>query len=244
MIEINRAKFIWNVKEVWFSDKPHDIEGCDFLVFNNCKEKVEMSDFIRSEHQTLVIDMRKGIEDIWKNMSKSSCRYMINGAGKNNIRVIVNQKIEDFIKINKSFRRKKNLPALKLSVDFIKKNGILFVAELNGEVLGGQFYLTDKHNMRWLVGASKRLSEDKDKSRMVGMANRLLVWEAIKYGKKMGLINFDLGGYYVGNTDNEKISINRFKESFGGKVMSYYSYKKYYSKFYKILTYFRNIIKI
>lgn len=233
MLEINKKKLFWKIKEIWFADSPFDVKNCDSLVFYNCGKSEEKEGFICEEYSTLVIDTRNKIDDIWQNMDKSSCRYMINSANKRKINIIINEKIDDFIKINKSFRNKKGLLGLKLSSEFIKKFGVLFIAELDGDILGGQLYLKDSNNMRWLVGASNRLSVTKEKAILIGYANRLLVWEAIKYAKYNGIINFDFGGYYKGTEDKEKIGINKFKESFGGKLFVNYICRKNYSKIYE-----------
>ena len=44
------------------------------------------------------------------------------------------------------------------------------------------------------------------------------------YFKNMGLAYYDLGGWYGGNTDKEKLAINEFKEAFGGEKTREYTY--------------------
>jgi lipid II:glycine glycyltransferase (peptidoglycan interpeptide bridge formation enzyme) len=85
----------------------------------------------------------------------------------------------------------------------------------------------------WRVGASKRLI-DSDRATLIGNANKLLVWEAIKYAKGKGLREFDFGGYQVGDRYLQLVGYSAFKKSFGGDLVERYEYRKYYLKIYKL----------
>ena len=235
MLEIERKRYIFKTKEIWFSVYPFDVKGYDSVIFRACKNKVGMKGFSREEFTTLVIDLTQDLDVIWKNMSKSSCRYSINRAKKDGVKVKLNQNYEEFYEINQSFRRNKGLPTGSEKIEIMREYGTLFVAEFDGEILGSQLYLEDENNIRWLVGASKRLEVDKEKATLIGNANRLMVWEAISYAKEKGIKEFDLGGFYTGEAkDEQKERINVFKKSFGGELTTHYIYQKDYSKIYKL----------
>ena len=126
----------------------------------------------------------------------------------------------------------------------MKKYCALFTAEYEGENIGGKLYLKDMRDIRWLIGASKRLEANKEKATIIGNANRLLIWEATKYANNQGIKEFDLGGYYTGKEPYiQKENINNFKKSFGGKLVTQYIYHKDYSKVYKSVNKIYNIIK-
>lgn len=55
---------------------------------------------------------------------------------------------------------------------------------------------------------------------LVGRANRYLTWENIKRFKANGLAIYDLGGWYAGKDDQKLLAVNRFKEQWGGRIMS------------------------
>lgn len=236
MLQINKKKFIFNIKEIWFQDNPYDVKNCDAVIFRACKNKLDVPGFKREEFTTLTIDLSQDLENIWNNMDKSSCRYVIKKAEKEGITIKANQGREDFYEINKAFRESKGLKVgITGSLDFLKKYGTLFMAEFDGEIIAGCLFLEDKDNIRWLLGASKRL-ENKEKARLSGDANRLLLWEAIKYAKAKGIKEFDFGGYYTKNKkDEQKEKINNFKKRFGGKLTVHYVYKKYYSRAIRFL---------
>jgi lipid II:glycine glycyltransferase (peptidoglycan interpeptide bridge formation enzyme) len=98
--------------------------------------------------------------------------------------------------------------------------------------LCGDAFFADGNIIRWRLGASKRLV-DLDKAALIGNANRLLVWVAIKYAKGKGLREFDFGGYTVGDRDPTQVGYSAFKKGFGGDLVERYNYTKYYSKIYK-----------
>ena len=231
MLQIERKRYIFRTKEIWFSDYLFDVKGYDGVTFRACKNKIDIKGFTREEFTTLVIDLTQDLEVILGNMSKSSCRYAINRAIRDGVEIRINENYEEFYEINRSFRKNKGLPLGSETVEFMEKYGTLFIAGSDGKILGGQLYLEDESNIRWLLGASKRLEVNKEKATLIGNANRLMVWEAIKYAKENGMFEFDLGGYTGG--DN-KDTIDIFKQSFGGKLTIHYSYRKDYSKIYKI----------
>ena len=234
MLEIEKKKLIFKRKEIWFSDYPFNVSGCQVVTFKECKNKTELKGFERKDFTTLVIDLTQDLDTIWKNMDNSSCRYSIKRAKREGIEIKINCNYEEFYEINRSFAKDKDLGTGDIPVRFFEKNGTLFTAEFNGEVIGGQFYLNDENNMRWLVGASKRLEVNKEMATLIGNANRLIIWEAINYAKNRGIKEFDMGGVYTGNApDEQKERINKFKKSFGGELVTHYIYEKYYSGIYK-----------
>jgi lipid II:glycine glycyltransferase (peptidoglycan interpeptide bridge formation enzyme) len=245
MLEIERKRYILKTKDIWFADFPYDIKGFSRVAFRDCKNKIDMPGFDCKEHATFVIDLTQDLDEIWNNMGKSSCRYEVRRAEREGIKILIDQRFEEFVKIDKLFRKTKKLQQANITAQFIKKYGLLFVSELGGEIMGGQFYLKDKNNMRLLLAPSKRLNVDDKKSLLIGMGNRLMIWEAIKYGKANGIKEFDFGGYSSGGTGGTILDEpNLFKQSFGGKKTYRYIYQKEYSKIYKFLSFLkRKLIK-
>lgn len=239
MLKINRSLFTFKIKEIWFAEQPYNIENCDSIFFKSCKNKVDVEGFICEEHATLVIDLTKDLEEIWKNMDKSSCRYAVNRAIRDVVKISINKNQSEFIKIYKAFRKSKKQSNLisrlyNPELELIKSNyGLYFTAEHNGNILGGIYLLEDKNTIRWIVGASKRLESNKT---LIGNANKLLIWEAIKYAKNKGLKEFDFGGYSLtAEKGSERYGINKFKKSFGGELGMKYFYQKDYSKLLSLI---------
>jgi lipid II:glycine glycyltransferase (peptidoglycan interpeptide bridge formation enzyme) len=235
VLEIDNSRFIFKIKAIWFSDVPFDLKGFDGVSFHACTRNVDLEGFSKEEFTTLMIDLNQDLDSIWKKMSKSDCRDAINKAVKDGIIIRINQGYEIFYDLNREFRDKKEIGEYNLTIDYMKKNGTLFLAEINGQVVSGQFYLNDERNFRWLLGASRRFEVTGEMKRSVSNAYRLIIWEAIKYAKEMGIVNFDMGGYYTGKEpDPQKEGINKFKITFGGDLVTHYIYQKDYSLLYHI----------
>jgi hypothetical protein len=224
MLEYESKTLLYDIKTFLFSDYPFDVEYCNYVRFISCKNNVDIKGFSKSSSTALIIDLTEDLDQIWKNMSKSSCRYAINKAKRDGAIVHVNNNHEDFLKIVTNFRVEKKYSRFALSSEFIKSKCTLFVAMYEGEVLSGQLYLEGMDEIFLFIGASKRLEVKKEKATLIGNANKLLVWEAIKYYKDKGKKEFYLGAHWFEDP------MNLFLKSFGGKLVMRYNYEKCYSK--------------
>lgn len=230
MLEIEYKKFGYKIKQFWFCDAPFDISGYDRVMFNSCTFDVDINGFLKETQTTLIIDLTQNLDIICKKMDNKSCRRRINKAIKMGISTKINQNYHDFINLNNQFRKMKGLPPYNIPIDIMKKHGLLLICELNGEIINGRFYFMDEDYIRQVLSASKRLDVSREDAIFIGCANRLSIWEAIKYAKKIGVKEYDMGGYYTGNIpDPQKERINIFKKSFGGEIAIRYNYQKDYS---------------
>jgi len=244
MLVIDKKYFMFKVKEVHFADYPFDIEHCDSVTFHFCKNFVDADGFTCQRVFTSIIDLTHDLDTIWQNMDKKSTRYSIKRAQKDGIKVRINENYSQFYQIYKSFIQKKGINSLfgvgTANLGIMKKYGTLFMAEHDGEILGGHLYLEDKGHIRLWLSASRRLEVSREKARLIGNANRLLHWEAMKYAKEKGIKEFDWGGLWSeeeADKDERKKAINSFKLSFGGEIVTRYSYQKVYSKTYRFAQY-------
>ena len=247
---IDKKMFMFHIKEVHFSENPLDIEGCDFVIFPFCKNKVEVKGFFCYQKQTSIIDLTKNLDTIWQKMNRNSTR-VIKQAEREDIKIRINCEHNKFFQIYKNFLRKKGLNSFFenfgvgiMPLNTIKKNGTLFIAENHDEILAGHIFLEDDSNIEDWVTGSLRLDVGKEGSKLVGCANRLILWEAIKYAKEKGIKEFDFGGLFpknIAEKDPIKKGINSFKLSFGGEVVPGYSYEKGYSKSLKLAYYLHHL---
>ena len=236
MLEIEKKKIIFKTKEIWFCEYPFDVKGYHGVIFRDCKNKTVLEGFACEEFTTLVIDLTQDLNAILNNMSKSSnCKYRINKAVRDGVKIKRNENYEEFYEINNAFKERKGAPLTLVDINFMKKYGTLFTADINGKIISGQLYLEDENNIRLLIGASKRLEVNKKESSLISNANRLIIWEAIKYAKEKGIKEFDQGGYYTGKEkDEQKERINMFKKGLGGNLVTHYIYQRSYSKIYEV----------
>ena len=236
MLIIDRKIHLFKVREIFFAHAPIDVQGCHYVVYSACKNPPGDRTFACEKVSTLIIDLTQDLDAIWSKMDKKSCQYMIKRAGRETIRIKMNENYEEFGRINRNFKKHKGLGTF-YSMDRIArlKEGLLLTAEVNGEVVAGQSYLESDTHIRWIIGASKRLEVDKEKAILIGCANRLMTWEAIKYAKDKGIREFDMGGYYTGEDKNDsRFSVNSYKKSFGGVVVDRYTCTKSYSMLWNL----------
>ena len=214
---------------------PFDVENCDAVYFYACKNDTESPGFKKYPSKTIVFDLTKTFEELWKDVGKSTRKY-IRQATKYGINLHLNEHYDEFLELYKKFVDKKHFRAFPFSKESMQKMGTLFTAEWNGKILSGILTVEDDENIRSLLGGSIRFEIDKETARVVTRANRFIIWKIIEYAKEKGYREFDLGGYYGGEDKNDpKSSIDYFKSQFGGYVTQYYNYEKYYSKTYYLL---------
>ena len=237
IVDIKVAFF--NVKQIYFAEEPFDLKKCDMADFVFCTKRVDLKGFKRTEQLTSIIDLTKNIDAIWDGFGKRSCQQTIRRGERAGIKVVKSKDFGSFYNVYNQFAKRKGirpfLGLLDIQKDTLRKYGTLFLAYDGNDVLGGHVYLEDKDHILGWFNASRRLEVESSKASLIGMANRMMHWEAIKYAKDKGLKEFDWGGLWVdeeAERDPVKKSINFFKLSFGGDKAMRYSYEKIYSTKY------------
>ena len=235
MLEIEVADRFFVIKEIWFSEKPFDPVNVDSVTFFACKKDVGKGDFIKETFSTLIIDTGQPLEKLWMDL-RPSYRQNIKRAEQEGIEVRVNDSLADFCAINDSFRSNKKLWQQPCTVEYLRRNGVLFTMRREKQLLGGVFFLEDERNMYGKVMATKRLEVDEDAKAAIGPGNRLMMWEAMRYAKAKGVVCFDLGGIYTGTKpDPQQEAIKQFKSGFGGRQTDIFTYRKDYSLRMKLM---------
>ena len=98
----------------------------------------------------------------------------------------------------------------------------LSTAYIEGKAAVYHTHLFDQDVARLLHSASLYREAEKDNSRnLVGMANRYLHFEEMKYFKQQGIRSYDWGGAGKGE---DVLSITEFKESFGGEHVTFHDF--------------------
>ena len=195
-------------------------------------KKDDLDGFKREDRSTIVIDLTKGIDHIWNDIN-SKCRADIRKAEKEPIETNIDDNYENFIELNRRFRNIKGLDSNEFSLDYMKKYCTLLSAKFDGKTVAGILFISDGTRMRGLIAANARLDSPMAKQANIAKINRLLWWEAIRYGREKGISLFDMGGYYTGPEPNIQLEgVNEFKRRFGGTVIGDYYYTKNYT--YKV----------
>jgi len=209
---------------------------------------------------TFILDLTKPEDELLKNMH-SKTRYNTKLAEKKGVKIIEdnsNKAFEEYLRLTKETTQRQNFYAhsekyhrlmwetLKPNVneqpDKNKLTAHLLTATYNKEILATWIVFILGDTLYYPYGASST------KHREV-MASNLMMWETIKFGKKLGLKNFDMWGALGVNPDSKDpwYGFHKFKEGYGAKHVEFvgsYDYvlnKKLYF-IYNILNNLRWII--
>jgi hypothetical protein len=216
--------------EVWYDHDP-ELVAVDWIYYHQRTRPVPGS---RWEcFYTIVLDLTQDSKELMGRMGKSNAyqirrardrdgivcrRFMPAGRGL----------LDEFERTYNRFAAVKKLGPLDRSLlEQLDRDGFLEISAVRnpaGEPLVFHAYYHDSNRSCLLHGISlHQLLSDSTARNAVGRANRYLFWSDILRHQEEGLRIFDFGGWYHGNTDQDRLGINRFKEEFGGKVIREYN---------------------
>lgn len=173
---------------------------------------------------TFILDLTQSEEELLKNMHQKA-RYNIKVAQKHGVEIVEDNSDDAFaayLKLTKetTTRQKfyahtekyhqtqwESLPHTK------KENQLsshLFVAKYQGKILTAWILFVFKDTLFYPYGASSSLNREV-------MASNLMMWEAIKFGGKLGLKKFDMWGALGPNPDKTDpwYGFHSFKQRYG-----------------------------
>lgn len=233
MLELHKKKHGIHFYTVWFAEKPVQKPG--IIAYRELKEHAPKG---AVACHTLLTDLSETEEEIKQRFSKS-CKYKVNRASREDVSIsifkdneISNQMIDDFCDFFSAFWQTKgsvlhDKNKLKEELYAYRDAGALSIAyaKVHGEKAVYHTHVKDSDTARLLHSASLyRLQKDEEGNtkNLIGMANRLLHFEEMKYFKGLGLSTYDWGGAGRGE---DVIHITEFKESFGGTPATFYNYE-------------------
>lgn len=224
----------------WF-EAPHDVSGFSAATFFSY-EKKDIPGFHRKETLTSMIDLLQSEDDIWSSMRESFIRKQIEQGKRRGITVTESKDFSSFYPLYTTFAKEMNFEKVPRAI--LEKNGILFLAHHEEHLLAGGVFIGDGEYMRAWVLASGRFEKSGRMRDLTGQANRLVVWEAIKFAKENRYRQFDLGGIAPDSENPGWKAVAVFKEAFGGKRAPAYYYHRVYSPLLRIKANMRRFLPI
>lgn len=235
MILLHKKKHGIHFYTVWFAKEKVNKKG--IIAYHEYMGN--MIEDKSSHFDTLITNLQESEEEIKQHFSKS-CKYKINRAARENVSIeifqnadITEEMIDSFTEFFQTFWASKgsmleSKEKLKQDLKAYKDAGALTIAYalVNGEKAVYHTHISDENVARLLHSASLyRLQQDEEGNtkNLIGMANRLLHFEEMKFFKKSGKTSYDWGG--AGRSE-EVIHITEFKESFGGENAVYYDFEQ------------------
>ena len=175
---------------------------------------------------TLCIDIARPTEQIFSSFSSHTRRKVRRSETRDHLAYEFvphpdRRLIAEFIMSYREFCRQKGLPISGLRrIDALLKQWKLALSvarTVDGKTLVWHSYLISGNRARLLQSVSlfRNYAGSGDRN-MMGRANRWLHWRDMCALREVGVATYDLGGWYGGHNDQEKLRINAFKEGFGG----------------------------
>ncbi|MCL6096798.1 MAG: peptidoglycan bridge formation glycyltransferase FemA/FemB family protein [Patescibacteria group bacterium] len=183
---------------------------------------------------TFVLDLTKSEEELLKNMHPKT-RYNIRLAEKKGVKITEDNSdnaFEEYLRLTKETTQRQKFYAHtekyhRLMWDVLKskdneesdRNKLsehLLKATYNGEVLVTWIVFVLGDTLYYPYGASSNNHRE-------AMASNLMMWETIRFGKKLGLKKFDMWGALGPNPDNKDpfYGFHKFKEGYGAKHVEF-----------------------
>src|SRR6185369_2320734 len=206
--------------------KPHISHFAEQLhrQIQNTKYKILESAHPLFTKYSFVLDLTKSEEELLKNMHPKA-RYNIKIAQKHNVIVEEDnsdEAFEAYMKLTEETTKRQGFYAhtqnyhrlqwqvLPHTHNHNQLSSHLFVAKYNGKILTAWILFVFKDTLYYPYGASS--SENREV-----MASNLVMWEAIRFGKKLALKTFDMWGATVPNPDKKDpwYGFHTFKEKYG-----------------------------
>jgi lipid II:glycine glycyltransferase (peptidoglycan interpeptide bridge formation enzyme) len=230
---------IFKKKWVWFEEPGNEVDA-DVVTFFSYAD-LDVPQYSKKEGWTTVIDLLKPQEEIWQAFRPGFIAEQIKKGERKGIQIRQDENWEGFKALYRSFREHKGIP--KDDERLFEKHGVNFSAYINSELLASGVFICDERNIRAWALASKRLDGLDGKGKdLVGFANRMLLWEAIKFGKASGRHRFDFGGIAISD-DGTVPPLTVFKEAFGGTRIKNYYYTKTNSPVLNMLSRIKKVLK-
>jgi lipid II:glycine glycyltransferase (peptidoglycan interpeptide bridge formation enzyme) len=240
MLVTEREFGIFKIKHLFFAEEPVNVSKCDVITYHTYKDWGDINGYKKTMGPTTVIDLSRDTDTVWNNIKRQHKRHILR-AQKNGTQVTISKNFEEFHKNYRKFLHQRNfgdplgfgIPSSK----FMEKYGILFIAQIDDETCGENFYIHDDRNALLTSSAYLNAGNNSDMKKKITDSNCYLHWEAMQYFKNKDIVRFDLGGLGSDEIiiDNKMHGLNYFKLSFGGEVIYHYKYMKFNSQFYKFL---------
>ena len=187
---------------------------------------------------TFILDLTKPEEELLKGMHPKT-RYNIKVAQKHGVKIIQDnsdEAFETYLKLTGETTKRqgfyahtqkyhrlmwetlgsRNSEVESQKVDTNRLTAHLFLAKYKEQVLAAWILFIYKDTLYYPYGASSSLHRET-------MASNFLMWEAIKFGKKLGLKKFDMWGGLGPNANKNDpwYGFHRFKEGYGPKLIEF-----------------------
>ncbi len=214
----------------WFHERPALAACLAFTEYKQCAAAGPRLGYVRQSFHTLLVDLTAPPEEILAGFQPRT-RSVVRQAARLGVVAEIEEDQARFLEIYDTFARNRGLAPLDRHHAFIRPGPTLITkASLGGRLLVTRGYLLDRQagRARNLASATAdHAADDQETARLVGIAHRYLVHADMLRFRADGFRDYDFGGYAVGTTDPKLANINRFKDSFGGRIVAEPTYRSW-----------------
>lgn len=204
--------------DIWFDRQGFEESDEKIVCLHSNTELPSCKYDFKLTAQTFLLDISKTEKEIFAGFEYKSCRYAINKAKRDGVRVWAARGAEEkerYLGFQRQFCRERGLPEADQSE--LESLEVYCAETKEGEFLGGCAFIVsaDQKTVRYKYGATAhRLN-----------ANEAILWKAICDYRERGFQFFDFGGCVpTEDKDNYYYSHYQFKRKFGGKLAESYTY--------------------
>jgi hypothetical protein len=226
---IVHQKNLLRIAEYWDGEEPK-LAGVDLV---RCFQQPQPREgMICRDFYTILVDLDRAPDQILGEIQRDTRYEIRRAATKDRLTYKCHDGQDDtafrqFCDYYDEFATGKGQPKMNRAwLSLLADAGVLAMSQVSdsaGETLVWHVYHRSNHRATLFYSAS--LFRKLDHSAMrnkIGRANRFQHWQDLQLFKAEGLSVYDFGGWYQGDTNVERLRINKFKEEFGGKVVKNY----------------------
>lgn len=239
---IKYKRFLFTVNDCFLTQP--NIPDADINYYIQCTDDLNNT---LTEFYTLLIDLKKPIEEIWNNIYHRTQSEILSFTRNQSFehKILFNLSKDELIKFTKLFNSFAKYKGIRpLEYDRLKAyntHGILAVSYImqNNQFICVNFYrVTHERSANLYSFHLKHYIPEMYSASHFGRAHRTLHWLDIIEFKKLGVNFYDFCGWYNGLDNKDLLNINKFKEQF-----TTFKIKEYSGVFYKnkLLRFFKMI---
>lgn len=226
---VRSTKWTVRILDLYFDEQSPGIANVDLIRYIQIPEP--LSDTESTPFSTILIDLKRDEEWLLSHVRNNTRYEIIRARDRDNLEycywraphAALIKEFSDFFDSSTLLKKQPLISRARLRV--LARAGLLdlSVVRSGGNDLVWHAHVRTDTRIRLLETASLfRSSSDAEYRKLVARANRYHHWRDMMRFKEEGVVTYDFGGYIRNTSSEELAGINRFKEGFGGKLVTEY----------------------
>lgn len=220
------------IAELWFDEK---VNGVQADILRRFEHPTPVAEGKCTPSHTILIDLNHDPDLLLASMKRETRYEIRRSADKDGVRYEMwiaadSDWLAQFLSFYDECVTPEGLPKMRnvrlVRLQKLAEAGALSLSLVRGETgvpLVWHAYYRTKERVRLLHSASLRRGLNSPQQNLLGRANRYHHWQDVLTFKAQGIGVYDLGGWYEGDSNPKRLSVNKFKEGFGGQVVLNYN---------------------